>query len=39
MNDTPQLFASKYLLYLPTEQELINEVERQKTMLKLKNNV
>ena len=27
MNDSNQLFASKYKLYLPTEEELINELE------------
>lgn len=25
-----QLFASKYQLYLPTEKELISEIEKQK---------
>jgi len=30
LSDTNQLFVSKYLLYLPTEQELIAEIERQK---------
>jgi hypothetical protein len=27
------LFASKYKLYLPTEQELIEEIEREKAMI------
>ena len=31
-----QLFASKYLLYLPTEEELATEIERQRMLLKLK---
>lgn len=35
MNDTPQLFATKYLLYLPTEAELIEEIEREKLKLKI----
>ena len=30
INDNPQLFASKYLPYLPTEEELIAEIERDK---------
>lgn len=30
-----QIFASKYKLYLPTEKELIAEIERQKDILKL----
>lgn len=30
MNDSPQLFATKYQLYLPTEAELIAEIEREK---------
>jgi len=35
LNESKQLFASKYLSYLPTEEELIAEIERQKTLLKL----
>jgi len=35
LNENRQLFASKYLLYLPTEEELAAEIERQKIMLKL----
>ncbi|HMP29376.1 MAG TPA: PDDEXK nuclease domain-containing protein [Saprospiraceae bacterium] len=34
--ENKQLFATKYMLYLPTEQELINEIEREKAMFKLK---
>jgi hypothetical protein len=30
-----QTDTSKYLLYLPTEEELIAEIERQKMLLKL----
>jgi len=36
LNENKQLFASKYLLYLPTEEELATEIERQKMLLKLK---
>lgn len=36
--DNKQLFASKYVDYLPTEQELIEQIEHQKLLLKLKNN-
>lgn len=35
MNDTPQLFATKYMPYLPTEQELIDEIENEKLRLNL----
>jgi predicted nuclease of restriction endonuclease-like (RecB) superfamily len=35
MNDTPQLFATKYMPYLPTEQELIEEIENEKLRLNL----
>jgi len=35
LNENKQLFASKYLSYLPTEEELVAEIERQKTLLKL----
>ncbi len=33
--DNKQVFASKYIDYLPTEQELVNEIEKQKHLLKL----
>ena len=33
-----QLFASKYKLYLPTEEELRNEIETQKTIFQLQQN-
>lgn len=33
MNDNPQLFAAKYKPYLPTEEELIAEIERDKFIL------
>jgi predicted nuclease of restriction endonuclease-like (RecB) superfamily len=35
MNDSPHLFATKYLPYLPTEQELIDEIDREKIRLNL----
>lgn len=33
LNDNPQLFATKYLPYLPTKEELIAEIEREKRLL------
>ncbi|HAL56636.1 MAG TPA: DUF1016 domain-containing protein [Bacteroidetes bacterium] len=33
LKENKQLFASKYKLYLPTEQELIEEIEREKAMI------
>ncbi|HEY5510137.1 MAG TPA: PDDEXK nuclease domain-containing protein [Prolixibacteraceae bacterium] len=33
MNDNKQLFAAKYLPYLPSEQELIDQIERDKRMI------
>ncbi len=38
LNENKHLFATKYLPYLPTEQELIDEIEREKAMLNLRNN-
>jgi predicted nuclease of restriction endonuclease-like (RecB) superfamily len=35
LNESKQLFASKYLSYLPTEKELVAEIERQKALLNL----
>ncbi|KHJ38627.1 hypothetical protein PBAC_11880 [Pedobacter glucosidilyticus] len=35
--ENKQLFATKYLPYLPTEEELIAEIEREKAMLNLRN--
>lgn len=35
LKENKQVFASKYLPFLPTEQELIDEIEHQKTLLKL----
>jgi len=34
LNDSTQLFASKYRLYLPDEKELIREIEREKQRFK-----
>ena len=36
MNDNQQLFAAKYLTYLPTEEELRKEIEQQKEIFKLR---
>ena len=38
LNDNKNLFASKYVNYLPSEEELINEIERQKTLFESRNN-
>jgi hypothetical protein len=35
LEDSQQLFASKYKLYLPTEEELIHELESELLQLKL----
>ena len=35
LNDNKNLFASKYINYLPSEEELINEIERQKDLFKI----
>jgi len=35
--ENKQLFATKYLPYLPTEDELVAEIEREKAMLNLQN--
>ena len=37
LNENKQLFASKYISYLPTEKELTAEIERQKILLKIGN--
>jgi hypothetical protein len=34
LNDNSQLFASRYKLYLPSEQELIEEIEREKELMR-----
>lgn len=33
LKDSEQIFASKYMLYLPTEQELREEVERERRLI------
>jgi predicted nuclease of restriction endonuclease-like (RecB) superfamily len=33
LNDSKQLFASKYMLYLPTEEDLKRELERERRMI------
>lgn len=33
LNESKQLFASKYMPYLPTEEELIAEIEREKRLI------
>ena len=38
LNENRQLFTTKYLSYLPTEEELKAEIERQKIILKLQIN-
>ncbi|MGE9310811.1 PDDEXK nuclease domain-containing protein [Niabella sp. CJ426] len=35
LHENKQLFASKYLPYLPTEEELIAEIEREKELIRL----
>jgi predicted nuclease of restriction endonuclease-like (RecB) superfamily len=35
LNETPQLIATKYMSYLPTEKELIDEIEREKIRINL----
>ncbi|MDE7438526.1 MAG: PDDEXK nuclease domain-containing protein [Muribaculaceae bacterium] len=36
LHDNDHLFASKYMLYMPTPEQLRNEIERQKTIFYLK---
>ncbi len=33
LNESKQLFASKYMLYLPTEEELQRELERERRLI------
>ena len=35
LNENKQLFASKYKMYLPTEEELVEELEREKRLIEL----
>lgn len=37
LNESAQLFASKYMLYLPSEAELMAELERERAMIELEN--
>jgi hypothetical protein len=37
LNQNEQLFASKYIPFLPTEEELIEEIENEKLKFKLIN--
>ena len=39
LNENKQLFASKYLPYLPTEEELVAEIEREKLVIKMQSDV
>jgi hypothetical protein len=34
LNESNQLFAAKYMPYLPTEEELVTEIKHQKEILK-----
>ncbi len=38
LHDNDRLFASKYMLYMPTEKELREELERQKEFYRLQHN-
>ena len=38
LQDNKQLFASKYMAYLPTEEELIREIEQQKIFIQEQQN-
>ena len=33
LNESKQLFASRYMLYLPTEEELRRELERERRLI------
>ena len=35
LNDSDQLFAAKYMTYMPTEEELRHEIEQQKEFFRL----
>jgi len=39
LNDSKQLFASKYMLYLPTEEELQRELERERRLIEERQNM
>lgn len=38
LNENKQLFASKYMLYLPSEEELARELEQEKQLIEMKIN-
>lgn len=35
LSENKQLFASKYMMYLPTEEELVRELEREKRLIEM----
>jgi len=37
LNENKQMFAAKYRLYMPTEEELRNEIEREKHLIEMEN--
>jgi hypothetical protein len=37
LNNSDQLFAAKYLTYMPTQEELRREIEQQKEFFRLQN--
>lgn len=39
LHDNDRLFASKFMLYMPTEEELRKEIERQKEFYRLQHNI
>ena len=38
LHDNDRLYASKYMLYMPTNEELKQEIERQKEFFRLQHN-
>lgn len=38
LHDNSRLYASKYMTYMPTEEELRREIERQKEFFRLQHN-
>jgi hypothetical protein len=39
LKDSQQLFASKYMLFLPTEKELIEELNKERKLIEAQQNV
>jgi hypothetical protein len=39
LNDSKQIFASKYMTYLPTEKELQDEIERERLQIEQEKNL